>query len=275
MVCRTGSRGDVLILRASGSDGYNDFIYNELGVLLNSVETIVCHNAQASEDPYVLGRIAKAEAIWLAGGDQWDYVSLWRGTAVATRINTAIQERQVVIGGTSAGMAVLGGVYFTAENGTVSSIDALSNPYDTDVAISEMPFFDIPFLGRVITDTHYDDPDRKGRHLAFMARAMTDYSEPVFGLACDEYTAVCIDSDGLASIFGTYPDYDDNAYFLSPNCALLDPAPEICQAGMPLHWSHNGQAVNVYKVKGTPTGLYNFDLSDWQTGDGEIGILVC
>src|SRR5690606_29614016 len=63
--------GDVLVLRASGSDGYNDYLYTDLGVTVNSVETIVFHNAAASNETYIQDKIKNAEAIWIAGGDQW------------------------------------------------------------------------------------------------------------------------------------------------------------------------------------------------------------
>ena len=66
--------GDVLVLRTSGSNGYNPYLYTTLGVPVNSVETIVCNNAAASTDPYLLRKIQQAEAIWFAGGDQWRYI---------------------------------------------------------------------------------------------------------------------------------------------------------------------------------------------------------
>ena len=44
----------------------------------------------------------------------------------------------------------------------------------------------------VITDTHYDDPDRKGRHVVFLSRILNDYATIGKGIACDEYTAVCM-----------------------------------------------------------------------------------
>ncbi|MDG2505215.1 MAG: cyanophycinase, partial [Crocinitomicaceae bacterium] len=31
--------GDVLVIRTSGSDGYNNYLYNDLGTEVNSVET--------------------------------------------------------------------------------------------------------------------------------------------------------------------------------------------------------------------------------------------
>ena len=46
------------------------------------------------------------------------------------------------------------------------------------------------------TDTHFDNPEREGRLLAFMARASTDWGIAATAIACDEYTAVCIDPSG-------------------------------------------------------------------------------
>lgn len=264
--------GDVLVLRASGSDGYNTYMYSDLGVTINSVETIVFNNSDASSDAYVLQRIQEAEAIWFAGGDQWNYVSYWRGTEVQNLINHAVNFENVAIGGTSAGMAILGGHYFSAENGTITSAEALANPYATDATVSSAPFLENWFLTDVITDTHYDDPDRKGRHMAFMARILTDNVNAgildIKGIACDEYTAVCIDNEGSARVFGGYPTYDDNAYFIQSNCEFTDAVPETCTPNTPLHWYKGGEAVKVYKVKGTTTGSNAFSLTDWQTGIG-------
>lgn len=260
--------GDVVVLRASGADGYNDYLYNQLGVTVNSVETIVFNDASASNEAYIQQKISQAEAIWFAGGDQWTYHTYWQGTPVETAINQAINNGAVV-GGTSAGMAILGGYRFTAENGTVTSPTALANPYDNNVTIGSTAFImSNSYLEQTITDTHYDNPDRKGRHLTFLARILTDSGIEANGIACDEYTAVCIDENGLARVFGQHPTYDDNAYFIRPNCELADPSPETCTSGSPLTWNHNGAAAKVYAVKGTLTGTNTFDLSDWQTGVG-------
>lgn len=260
--------GDILVLRASGSDGYNDYLYTTLGVTVNSVETIVFNNATASTETYIHQKIANAEAIWFAGGDQWDYVSYWRNTAIDSLINLGIKNRNIVIGGTSAGMAILGGFYFSAQNGTVTSSTALSNPYDNNVTVDSLQFIDNIYLNDVITDTHYDNPDRKGRHLTFMARIFNDYGIVSKGIACDEYTAVCIDTTGLARVYGEYPSYDDNAYFIQPNCELQDMSPESCTAGNSLTWNRGGLAIKVYKVKGTNSGDNTFNLFDWETGSG-------
>ena len=262
--------GDVLVLRASGSDGYNDYFYSQLGVSLNSVETIVFNNATAATESYIHQKIQQAEAIWFAGGDQWDYISYWRNNTIETLINDAVSNRNIVIGGTSAGMAIQGRFYFSAENGTVTSSTALSNPFDTNVTVDSEPFLSNQYLQDVITDTHYDNPDRKGRHLVFLARILVDSNTIAKGIACDEYTAVCIDANGIARVYGGYPNFNDNAYFIQPNCELSSVIPENCTPNNPLDWNLGNAAVKVYAVKGTETGSNTFDLNDWQTGTGGV-----
>lgn len=260
--------GDILVLRTSGSDGYNNYMFSQLGITVNSVETIVFNNATASNDSYVQQKIANAEAIWFAGGDQWNYISYWRNTPVDSMINASLNNKNIAIGGTSAGMAILGGFYFSAQNGTVTSTTALSNPYVSTVTVDSTHFLEADYLSNVITDTHYDDPDRKGRHVAFLARIYTDYGIAAKGIACNEYTAVCIDENGLARVFGDWPNYPETAFFLQTNCELEVNTPETCQPGSSLDWNLNGTAIRVYAVNGTNNGANTFDLSDWETGNG-------
>jgi len=78
--------GDILVLRTSGSDGYNEYLFSQLGVQVHSVETILCHSRDASYDSYVHQRIQEAEAIWFAGGDQSTYVRYWRDSPVDSLI---------------------------------------------------------------------------------------------------------------------------------------------------------------------------------------------
>lgn len=260
--------GDILVLRASGSNGYNDYLYSQLGVTVNSVETIVFNNAAAADEAYIHQKINQAEAIWFAGGDQWDYVRYWRNSPVDSLINIGIKERNVVVGGTSAGMAILGGFYFTARYGTVTSQQALANPYSSLVNVDSASFLKTGFMDEVITDTHFDNPDRRGRLMVFLARIFKDYGLYSRAIACDEYTAVCVDTTGIAKVFGGYPPHQDNAYFIQSNCELSSPAPEVCQLGSPLTWDLNGNALKVYRIKGTATGTNYFDLNDWKTGNG-------
>jgi cyanophycinase-like exopeptidase len=260
--------GDILVLRTSGSDGYNDYFYSNLGVQVNSVETIVFHNALASDEPYIHQKIQQAEAIWFAGGDQWTYISNWRNTSIEALINTAISERKCVIGGTSAGMAIQGEYYFSAQQGTITSATALSNPYHLNVTVDGSPFLQNPFMHAVITDTHFDNPDRKGRLSVFMARILQDNSISPKAIACDEYTSVCIDENGIARVFGDFPSYDDNAYFVQVNCEIESNYPELCISETPLTWNKEGKALKVYNIKGNSLGSSTFDLNNWEIGVG-------
>ncbi len=265
---RQANGGDIVVLRASGSNGYNNYLYKELNVEVNSVETIVFKNGSASFDENVLNSINKSEAIWIAGGDQWDYVSFWRNTPIVTSINDSIANRGIVIGGTSAGMAILGSFYFTAENGTVTSSEALGDPFDNKISIGTQSFIKTNHLENTITDTHYDNPDRRGRHTTFLARIITDHNIAGKGIACDEYTAVCIDNKGIARVFGGFPDFDDNAYFVTINDEVKDNHPENCSPGNPLDWNQSKKALKVYQIKGNNVGSNTFDLNNWKNGKG-------
>lgn len=62
--------GDFLVMRASGDDAYNEYIY-EMSIAsdarLNSVRTILFKNEKASAEPEVLDIIRNSEAIFFAG----------------------------------------------------------------------------------------------------------------------------------------------------------------------------------------------------------------
>lgn len=262
--------GDVVVLRSSGSNGYNNYLYSELGITVNSVETLVITSVAGATNPYVLDKVSKAEMIWFAGGDQWNYVSFFKNNALEDLINNHINVKQAPIGGTSAGMAILGGSYFSAQNGTISSSQAMTNPYASNMTIGSNDFLQVPFLQDVITDTHYDNPDRRGRHAAFLARMKTDFGYNLRGIACNEYVAVCIGLDGIAKVFGDYPNYQEFAYFIQSNC-LNTGAIETCTANTPLTWNYGGQALKVYKVPGTMQGTHYFDVNVWENAVGSGG----
>ena len=259
--------GDVVVLRASGSDGYNDYMFNQLGVNINSVETLRIDQPQGATESYVLEKVAQAEAIWFAGGDQADYVNYFKNNALGDLLNAHINVKQYPIGGTSAGMAIMGEYYFDAFNGTVTSSQALSNPFDNRVSLGMSDFIQAEILSNTITDTHYDNPDRRGRHLVFLARLQAQTGERVFGIGLDEFTAACIDQNGIANIYGDYPEYEDYAYFVQVNC-LDDTTPESLSTNQPLDWNLNQEAVKAYGVPGVSNGSNNFDLNTWETGNG-------
>ena len=260
--------GDVLVIRASGSDGYNNYLFGELGVNVNSVETIRFDNANASDDPYVIRRIREAEVLFIAGGDQFDYYTFWKDQPVEDAINFLINEKRVTVGGTSAGMAILGKAYYTPNAGSLTTVQALANPFHPNVDIlGNDDFIDHPFLPDVVTDTHYDQRNRSGRHMVFLARLAHQTGRRSFGIACNEVTAVAIDETATAKVFGEWPDYEDYAYFLQSNCQTEFQA-EILENDIPLTWNRGRSAVKAYKVPGTIDGDNTFDLNDWRSGVG-------
>lgn len=244
--------GDVVILRATGTDAYNDYVLSFDNI--NSVETLLINSRMAANSDEVIAVLQKAEGIFIAGGNQADYVEYWRNTKLEDELNDFIQNRQGVIGGTSAGNAILGAYYFGALRGTISSAAALANPYDASVTLGYADFLNAPFLQEVITDTHFNNPDRRGRLMTFMARLLTDLSLPeIKGIGVEEQTAVCIGADGIAQIFGS-----GSAWFLRS-----DNLPEQCVPDKPLHWLADGQAVEVFVLNSEAVPDSYFDVSSW------------
>ena len=192
--------GDIVILRASGADGYHSFP-PRLGIAVDSVESIVFLNREASSNPEVLRIVNNADALFFAGGDQWNYVRFWKGTPVQDAIHAAV-KRGIPIGGTSAGLAILGEFGFSAEKNTVTSKEALADPYHDKVTISR-DFLKIPHLGCLITDSHFMERSREGRLLVFMARIKRESKcRVVRAVGINERTAVLLEADGRARVAG-------------------------------------------------------------------------
>lgn len=244
--------GDFVILRASGSTGYNEYI-KELGDL-NSVETLMLDSRQKAMSRDVGKRIREAEAIFIAGGDQANYINFWKDSEVSSALEYLITKKKIPIGGTSAGCAVLTELVFDSRKGTVTSLAALANPYDTLVSLSKS-FIHLPYLKNTIADQHYSERDRHGRHVTFLARLMKDLSLPeIKGIGVDEQTAVCIDENGNAKVFGK-----NNAYFIMSN----QKAPEKCEASSPLVWDVHHAALKIFIYAASAGGTEAFNLKAW------------
>lgn len=250
MIARSGG-GDVVVLTASGNAGYNVDI-DSLGKV-NSVETLNITSRELANNDTVARIIRNAEMLFIAGGDQSRYMNNWRGTKTAEAINYLLTEKKVPVGGTSAGCAVLSGLYYSGEGGSAVSDSVLANPYDTLVKVYNNDFLHAPYLSNTISDQHYVKRGRQGRHVTFMSRIITDYGIFPMGIAPDEKTAVCIDEHGVATVFGV-----SKAYFIQADSTKK---PELCVKGQPLQWNCNGQALKVYEIPASATGNGRFPLS--------------
>ena len=251
-LCDKANGGDFLVLRAHGGGDYNKYVRKLCHV--NSVSTLVIPTKEAAQDPKVAEIITHAEAVFIAGGDQSRYVNFWQGTPVEQAINADIAAGKP-IGGTSAGLAVLGQFSYGAlgdapKDEDLKSSDVLGDPFHKRVTLVR-DFLKVPHLEQTLTDSHFAIRDRMGRTLVFLARIIHDgWSKSPREVAIDEKSAVLVEADGKGVVVGS----GKGAYFLRPS-----EAPELCQTGLPLTFSN----IDVYHA---PTGAH-FDFVRW-TGDG-------
>src|SRR5438105_646366 len=133
-MCQGSGKGDFLVIRATGTDAYNPYI-QQLCPNENSVATLIIPNRTAANDPFVINTIQSAEALWIAGGDQSNYINYWQGTPVQQALNGLI-ARGVPIGGTSAGMNVLSEFVYSAQASQgVTSSEALADPFNKYITL--------------------------------------------------------------------------------------------------------------------------------------------
>jgi cyanophycinase len=257
-LCKKANGGDFLVLRASGDDDYNSYI-NKL-CPLNSVATLIIDSQEAANDPAVANIIRHAEAVFISGGDQARYIRAWKGTSAQEAINANIAAGKP-IGGTSAGLAVLGEFVYGAladksDDNDLASTDVLPNPYFERVTLIR-DFLKTPHLEDLLTDSHFAKRDRMGRTLVFLARIIqAGWSNSPREIAIDEKSAVLVEPDGKASVVGS----GKGAYFLRPTRS-----PEVCKPGQPLTF----QDIAVYKA---PTGAH-FNVPTWK-GEGGVAYFL-
>ena len=256
--------GDVVVIRASGSDGYNSYFFSELGVQVNSVETILFKNKAAAAEPYILNRLRKAELVFIAGGDQGKYYDYWHDTETGQVLKEICLARNKVIGGTSAGQMILGNIVYAPIGDGVTSAEALSNPFHANISEIRYDFLKTDIFANTIFDSHFDTRDRAGRLMVFLAKAANEHDIRARAIACNESTAVCIDENNIATVFGETPLYNDYAYFIEVNCEEAW-KPQVVENGKPVHWSlPTGNAVVAQRMDGTKTGEVKFDMNTWQ-----------
>lgn len=290
---RPGTGGRLVVIRATGTEAYNPYIYYSdaangssnvpadgwvggAALGLSAVETLVIPSIAAANDPFVNAVVACADAVFIAGGDQSDYIKYWKGTALDRTLQTLL-ARNAPLGGTSAGLAVLGQFDFAALKGSVTSADALANPYNRYVTLDPSPlsltggFIAPPALRHTILDSHLDTRDRMGRLITFMARLVapaatssTPTGCPGGILAASDARAIGIGVETALLVEGQSSNYvarrvtnpstttESAVYFLRP---LVSPT--TCASGRPLSLS----AVEIRKLANDNDV---FDLGAWR-----------
>jgi cyanophycinase len=253
-LCARANGGDFLILRARGSNDYNSYVNGLCKV--NSVATLVIRNRDAAQQPQVAEIIRQAEAIFIAGGDQSLYVNFWKGTPVGESIDAHLAAGKP-IGGTSAGLAVLGQFLYACledkpDDADLTSREVLSDPYNRRVTVVR-DFLKVPGLENILTDSHFAKRDRMGRSLGFLARIVADgWSNMPREIAIDERSALLVEPAGQAEVVGT----GRGVYFLQ-----ITEKPEVCKPGQPLTLRN----VAAYHA----SAAAKFDVRAWRGEGGE------
>src|SRR5690606_14385596 len=127
------------------------------------------------------------------------YYNNYKDTKTTQAVVDKFQEGGV-IAGTSAGMAILSGVVFTAENGSVYPDEALQDFTDTGITLAD-DF--LPLFPGYLFDSHFTERGRIGRLLPFMGNWYINRGKKITGIGVDDRTAICIDENKNGYVFGT------------------------------------------------------------------------
>ena len=252
-LCNKASGGDFLILRFHGDDAYNPYV-NDL-CKANSVATLIIPSHEAAQDPKVAEIIRQAEAVFIAGGDQAFYVNYWKGSPVQDAVNANVAAGKP-IGGTSAGLAILGEFNYGAlgdkpDDEDLTSARVLVSPFHPRVTLVR-DFLKVPYLQNTLTDSHFARRDRMGRTLVFLARLMQDgWSSDPREIAIDEKSALLVEGDGSATVVGG----GLGVYLIHPTAA-----PKVCKPDTPLTF----QEIDIHHL---PKGAH-FNVDKWKGNDG-------
>ncbi|MEU3794413.1 pre-peptidase C-terminal domain-containing protein [Streptomyces fructofermentans] len=179
------------------------------------------NNTQANAD------IRNAEFVYFAGGNQCRYTA-WKGTALEASVESVIAKGGG--SGGSAGHHINSPIVYDACRGSVTSSEALADPYDPSITFTT-GMFSWPHYTGVVNDSHFVTRDRMGRTMAFVARALKNgltADGTAWGVGVEEGGgSLFLDKNGLATQYGA------DAYVV-----LGDHAPEQAAAGSRLTFSN-------------------------------------
>lgn len=187
----------VLVMHYSTNSSFMPGYFTSLGAL--SSTNLVISSAAMANDSANYRTILEYDGIFLRGGDQWQYISKWKGTLVEQAIKEVFQ-RGGVVGGTSAGEAVLSGVIFDARTASVSPRTALQNPLGAGITLTT-DF--LGFVPGVLADNHFYERGRIARLMAMLAFHKTQSGTEAAGIGVDANTAFGIAPDGVGTAMGS------------------------------------------------------------------------
>lgn len=199
---RSRRGGDLVVLRATGTNDYDRYIYGLAPY--HSVRTLklpTCSSSAAVRRAAAI--VADSSAVFFAGGDQADYV-LWKNTPLQSAVQ-GVYDAGGVVGGTSAGAAILGQFVFDARHDNrrdATSRNAVQRPYERLISFT-YGFLKFAPLQDAITDMHFVTRNRFGRTAVFMARQIAagkTRRARVLGIGVDEASGIVIDKYGIGTL---------------------------------------------------------------------------
>ncbi len=188
---------NILILDYISPSSFLPNYFKSLGAI--TATNLVINSRTMANDSATYRALLAVDGFFLRGGDQWQYVSLWKGTLAEQALRQAFQ-RGAVIGGTSAGAMALSEVVFDARTTSVDPRQALRAPLNAGITLTDDFLRLVP---NALVDTHFHERGRLGRLLAMLAVYHNASNRWVSGLGVDDRTALGISSDGSAEVFGS------------------------------------------------------------------------
>lgn len=190
--------GKIINIDTDEASSYYPGYFTFLGADASSEPLQIPHKT-AANDSATYKKLISAQGIFIEGGNQWPYVNTWKGTLVEDALHY-IFEQGGAIGGTSAGLAVLGEVVFDARYGSAYPDLTAYNPYNSRISFTD-DFLDI--LPDVLTDSHFHSRIRIGRLVPMLARRIQDWGqEDIIGIGVADASALTIDPDRIATAWG-------------------------------------------------------------------------
>jgi cyanophycinase len=187
----------VAVISYTDEDNWIPDYFKFLGAV--KADNIKFTNRTIADQQIMYDSLMKYDVFFFKGGDQSFYYNYFKDTkteqAIVDKFNSG-----GVMSGTSAGMAILSSVIFSAQNGSLYPDDVLQNFQDTDITLRN-DF--LPFLPGFIVDTHFTERGRGARLQAFMANWFLANDEMLTGIGVDDRTALCIDQNNIGHVYGT------------------------------------------------------------------------
>lgn len=182
---------------SSDSDWMPDHFVSDWGAV--SAKNFVIDSRTEADEQATYDSLMNYDVLYIKGGDQFNYYSTYKNTKTEDAIRDKYEEGEVICG-TSAGLAILAEVDFTAENGTVYPEECLLD-WDNNYVTLANDFLNL-FPGYIF-DSHFTERGRFGRLLGFLAYWSFTENEKITGLGIDDMTAMAVDENNIGRVFGT------------------------------------------------------------------------